>query len=59
MTEARPATIPLSHLSTGDASPSKFRLLQQVRHAVRLKGYSVRTEDLRLWQRFSFSLTGF
>ena len=37
-------TIPLSHLRTLDDQPAKFRLLQQVRHAVRTRGYSIRTE---------------
>lgn len=37
-------TIPLSHLGEQDERPAKFRLLQQVRHAVRTRGYSVRTE---------------
>ena len=37
-------TIPLSHLTERDGQPGKFRLLQQVRHAVRTRGYSVRTE---------------
>lgn len=34
----------MSHLTERDAQPAKFRLLQQVRHAVRTRGYSVRTE---------------
>ena len=38
------ATIPLAHLVARDDQPAKFRLLQQVRHAVRTRGYSVRTE---------------
>lgn len=37
-------TIPAAHLSERDGQPAKFRLLQQVRHAVRTRGYSVRTE---------------
>lgn len=37
-------TIPLAHLGTGDDQPAKFRLLQQVRHAVRTRAYSIRTE---------------
>jgi integron integrase len=37
-------TIPMAHLGTRDDEPAKFRLLQQVRHAVRTRGYSVRTE---------------
>ena len=36
--------IPMSHLVERDASAGKFRLLQQVRNAVRTKGYSSRTE---------------
>jgi len=40
----RHPTIPLAHLGTQDDQPAKFRLLQQVRHAVRTRGYSVRTE---------------
>jgi hypothetical protein len=35
----------MSHLSARDEAPAKFRLLQQVRRAVRVKGYSVRTEQ--------------
>jgi site-specific recombinase XerD len=34
----------MSHLVECDGSPAKFRLLQQVRHAVKLRGYSARTE---------------
>jgi integrase len=34
----------MAHLSKRDDQPAKFRLLQQVRHAVRTRGYSVRTE---------------
>ncbi|MDP9279365.1 MAG: integron integrase [Gemmatimonadota bacterium] len=34
----------MSHLGKRDEEPAKFRLLQQVRHAVRTRGYSVRTE---------------
>lgn len=34
----------MSHLAEGDGQPAKFRLLQQVRRAVRTRGYSVRTE---------------
>lgn len=37
-------TIPLSHLVERDGQPAKFRLLQQVRHAIRTRGYSARTE---------------
>ena len=38
------AMIPMSHLSRHSEPQAKFRLLQQVRRAVRTKGYSVRTE---------------
>jgi integron integrase len=44
MTKPPPATIPMSHLSGQNEPHAKFRLLQQVRRAVRTKGYSVRTE---------------
>jgi len=44
MTKPRRATIPMSHLGGHSEPQAKFRLLQQVRHAVRTKGYSVRTE---------------
>ena len=45
-------TIPMAHLSKGDDQPAKFRLLQQVRHAVRTRGYSVRTEKAYVdWAR--------
>lgn len=37
-------TIPLSHLVEREGQPAKFRLLQQVRHAIRTRGYSARTE---------------
>jgi len=37
-------TIPMSHLVDGDGQPAKFRLLQQVRQAIRTRGYSARTE---------------
>lgn len=37
-------TIPLTHLSMQDDPAPKFRLLQQVRRAVRTRGYSSRTE---------------
>lgn len=35
----------MAHLGNRDDQPAKFRLLQQVRHAVRTRGYSVRTEE--------------
>lgn len=38
-------TIPSSHLSGRDEQPAKFRLLQQVRNAIRTRGYSARTEE--------------
>ena len=37
-------TIPLAHLGTPDDRPAKFCLLQQVRHAARIRGFSLRTE---------------
>lgn len=40
-----PPTIPISHLSQRDERPAKFRLLQQVRNAIRTRGYSTRTEE--------------
>ncbi len=44
MTEPPRATIPMSHLTGHNEPQAKFRLLQQVRRAVRTRGYSVRTE---------------
>ena len=34
----------MSHIAEAGGRPAKYRLLQQVRHAVRTRGYSVRTE---------------
>lgn len=44
MSEPPHPTIPMSHLGERDEQPAKFRLLQRVRHAVRTRGYSARTE---------------
>ena len=44
MSKAPHATIPMSHLKGHNEPQAKFRLLQQVRRAVRTRGYSVRTE---------------
>lgn len=44
MTRPPPASIPLSQLSRQNQPDAKFRLLQQVRRAVRTRGYSIRTE---------------
>lgn len=46
------ATIPIAHLAERDEQPAKFRLLQQVRRAIRTRGYSVRTEKTYVdWTR--------